>query len=371
MKVVLVASLAESLINFRLTLIQKLLERGHEVHCVAPDLTQQSEIESRLTMAGVYCHDWAMARTGLNAFGDIKSLLALVVLFRRIRPTLFLGYTVKPVIYGLIAAKVASVQRRYALITGLGYAFSGDAGRNVVRSLVSFLYRTALKSATGIVFQNRDDLSLFKEKNLFSGEGRAIVVNGSGVDLQEYSLQPIKAGAPSFLLIARLLGDKGVREYVEAARIVRKTNPDVRFHLAGWIDGNPDGITQEELDSWICEGTVLFHGKLSDVRPAIKDCTVYCLPSYREGTPRTVLEAMAMGRAIITTDAPGCRETVEAGVNGFLVQVKSVDDLVKAMRSFIQQPALVEQFGRASRLIAEKKYDVNQVSLEMLSFMQA
>ena len=162
---------------------------------------------------------------------------------------------------------------------------------------------------------------------------------------------------PHFLLIARLLGDKGIREYVQAAKLVKQQYPEAQFDLVGGLDTNPTSISQAELDQWIAAGTINFLGRLSDVRPAIAECSVYVLPSYREGTPRTVLEAMAMGRAVITTDAPGCRETVLDGDNGFLVPVKDTDALAQAMLRFIEQPELIAQMGQRSRSIAEEKYD--------------
>jgi len=173
----------------------------------------------------------------------------------------------------------------------------------------------------------------------------------------------------SFLLIARLLGDKGVREYANAARKVKLQYPQVSFKLVGWIDDNPDAIGQHELDEWVNSGTLEFLGKLADVRPAIASSNVYVLPSYREGTPRTVLEAMAMGRPVITTDVPGCRETVVDGDNGFLVSVQAVDELASAMVQFIEEPQLAARMGERSRLIAEEKYDVHKVNEIMLSGM--
>ena len=202
----------------------------------------------------------------------------------------------------------------------------------------------------------------------------AVVVNGSGVNVSDFDVMPLPLNgqnqvAISFLLIARLLGDKGVREYAEAAAIIKKNHPDIQFNLVGWIDDNPTAITQSELDAWVNAGTLKYWGKLSDVRPAIAESSVYVLPSYREGTPRTVLEAMAMGRAVITTDAPGCRETVVDGDNGFLVEVKSVQDLVVAMQKFIEQPELAIQMGKRSREIALNKYDVHQVNKHMMTEM--
>jgi glycosyltransferase involved in cell wall biosynthesis len=197
---------------------------------------------------------------------------------------------------------------------------------------------------------------------------RSFVVNGSGVDVREYAPAPVPDG-PRFLLIARLLGDKGVREYAQAAKRIRAQRPDVVFSLVGWIDDSPDAIGRPELDAWVAEGALNYAGRLDDVRPAIAGCSVYVLPSYHEGTPRTVLEAMAMGRAIITTDAPGCRETVKDGHNGYLVPVKSVAALVEAMQRFIDDPGLAARMGDSSRIVAVEKYDVGRVNAILLRQM--
>ena len=190
------------------------------------------------------------------------------------------------------------------------------------------------------------------------------------MDVAQFEVAPLSTeSAPRFLLIGRLLGDKGVREYVQAAEQVKQRYPQAQFDLVGWIDANPNTITQPELDRWVAAGTINFLGRLSDVRPAIANSSVYVLPSYREGTPRTVLEAMAMGRAVITTDAPGCRETVVDGDNGFLVPVKDADALAQAMLRFIEQPELIIQMGQRSREIAEEKYDVHKVNAQMLAGM--
>jgi len=194
------------------------------------------------------------------------------------------------------------------------------------------------------------------------------IVNGSGINTSQYPVVDLP-DKPAFLLIARLLGDKGVREYAKAAKLVKQKYPAVCFDLVGWIDENPDAIRKQELDEWIAAGIINFKGKLTDVRPAIAASSVYVLPSYREGTPRTVLEAMAMGRAIITTDAPGCRETVQEGVNGKLVEVKSIVELADAMIELIENPELIKQYGKNSRLIAEEKYDVHKVNSFMLKEM--
>jgi glycosyltransferase involved in cell wall biosynthesis len=194
-------------------------------------------------------------------------------------------------------------------------------------------------------------------------------VSGSGVNLDRFAPTHLPNKA-SFLFAARLLNGKGVREYIDAASRIRGMHPGIEFGLAGWIDDNPDSISQDELDAWVEEGCVRFYGKLLDVRPAISKCSVFVLPSYREGVPRSVLEAMAMGRAIITTDTPGCRETVVNGENGFLIPVRSVDALEAAMQKFIDRPEIIQQMGMRSRTIAEDKFDVQKVNAVMLREME-
>lgn len=366
----LIASFPDSLIKFRGPLLQALLSKHVEVHVAAPDLLRSTSIFNQLVDMGIHVHEVRLRRTGTNPITDLSTVVGLWVLMRRIKPDYVLGYTVKPVIYGSIAAWLAGVPYRFALVTGLGYAFTGEASgkRAILRKVVQLLYRFGIYRTRKVFFQNPDDEALFRQLGLLPSVIPSCVVNGSGVDVADYSLAPLPRKI-TFLLIARLLGDKGVREYAQAAKQVKAHHPEVSFLLVGWIDDNPDAIGQQELDDWVNSGTINYLGKLTDVRPAIADSAVYVLPSYREGTPRTVLEAMAMGRPVITTDAPGCRETVNDGENGFLVPVKAVDELVAAMIRFIDEPSLLEQMGKRSRKIAEDKYDVSKVNAFMLNEM--
>lgn len=368
--VLVVASFPDSLIRFRGALLDLLVERGHSVHVAAPALPLDSLVRYELQGKGVTVHEVPMRRTGTNPIADLTTLMRLYRLCRRQRPTHVLAYTVKPVVYGLWAARLAGVQHRFALVTGLGYAFADQATgtRRLVGKLVQRLYRNALRGCTHVFFQNPDDRELFERLRLLPELAPTTIVNGSGVDLSVFTVAPLPP-RPRFLLIARLLGDKGVREYAEAARRIKRAHSDATFALVGWIDDTPDAIRQEELDTWVADGVVEYLGKLNDVRPAIADCTVYVLPSYREGTPRTVLEAMAMGRPIITTDTPGCRETVVDGENGFLVGVRAVDELEQAMRKFIADSDLASKMGDRSRQIAQDRYDVHKVNAVMLKAM--
>lgn len=366
----LIASFPDSLVKFRGPLLRVLVAKGLDVHVAAPDLADVPDIRTELEALGITLHEIGLKRTGTNPVADLATVAELWRLMRRIRADYVLGYTIKPVIYGSMAAWLAGVPNRFALVTGLGYAFTGDASgkRGLLRKLIQRLYRFGLSKSRKVFFQNPDDEALFRQLRLLPADIPSCVVNGSGVDVADYALAPLPE-KPSFLLIARLLGDKGVREYAQAARKVKAQYPDAVFQLVGWIDDNPDAISQQELDEWVSSGTVEFLGKLADVRPAIADCNVYVLPSYREGTPRTVLEAMAMGRPVITTDAPGCRETVTDGDNGFLVPVKAVDELAAAMVRFIESPELLGRMGQRSRQVAEQKYDVHRVNEFMLGEM--
>ena len=363
-KFILVASHPDSLINFRGPLIRALLSKNLEVHVAAPDLDADSSIRSSLESYGVNVHKIYMKRTGMNPISDLKTIFQLWILMQKIKPNYFLGYTHKPVIYGNLAAWMAGVNKQFALITGLGYTFQSKI--LWLNHLLQFLYRISMRKVEKVFFQNPDDESLFQNLGIIkTSDNKSVVVNGSGVDLKKFNTSPFPKKI-QFLLIARLLGDKGVREYFKAAKAVREKRPDIKFGLVGWIDNHPDAISKQELDERIDAGDIFFYGRMDDVKPAISESSVYVLPSYREGTPRTVLEAMAMGRPIITTDAPGCKETVKDGINGYIVKVKSSQALVKAMFSFIEQPELIESMGNNSRKIAEDKYDVDKVNKHMM-----
>lgn len=375
MRFLIIASHPPSVLNFRGHLIQALNNKGCEIHIATPMLDSYPKVSKELKSLGYITHNISMQRTGTNPVADVKTLTSLYALMREIKPTYVLAYTIKPVIYGMLAAWAAKVPNRFALITGLGYAFQQveESGkRSYFQRIIHELYRQALSKTSKVFFQNPDDLNLFKKLKLINNKP-TVVVNGSGVDTNEFHLTPLPSTNNKleirFLLIARLLVDKGVREYASAARIIKQKYPNVSFDLVGVIDSNPTAITQQELDDWINEGLFKFWGKLSDVKPAITASSVYVLPSYREGTPRTVLEAMSMGRPVITTDAPGCRETVIDSLNGFLVPVKSIEDLVKAMENFITHPELITTMGEQARKVAENKFDVHSVNKVMITEM--
>lgn len=369
-RIAVIAGHAESLIRFRGDLLDALRANGHEVVAIAPE--DDDSVRQRLAAKGVGYHVVPMSRAGLNPFADLKYLLQVSQCLRAVKADVVLAYTIKPVVYGLPAAALAGVRHRYALITGLGYAFTdveSSFKRKLINRIASGLYRFGLRFAHGLFFQNPDDQQLFKEQRLVKASLPTWVVNGSGVDTQRYPVAPLPP-LPRFLFVGRLLKDKGVLEYVEAARTLKAQHPDAEVHLVGPLDSNPSGINAEVVDGWVREGIVHYHGAVSDVKPYLANCSVFVLPSYREGTPRSVLEAMSSGRAVITTDAPGCRETVQDGVNGFLVAPGSSGELATAMARLAGSGELREHMGRTSRALAEEKYDVHRVNAAMLEAMK-
>jgi glycosyltransferase involved in cell wall biosynthesis len=367
MRILIVGGFAESLLNFRGPLLRALVDRGHDVTACAPDAS--NDIQGILKEMGVRYRHVPLARAGLSPIEDWRTIMALTGLIRDEKPQRILAYTAKPVIYSHLAGRLAGNPEVYGMITGLGYGFgNGSFKQKVVGSVMRGLYRMALKSSSGVFFQNPDDHRDFAKSGLLPGNLPVTLINGSGVDTSWYTPKPLPV-APVFLLVARLLADKGVREYYQAACRLKKQYPEARFQLAGALDPNPACITHDELRQWQSDGIIEYLGTLDDIRPAYAGAKVYVLPSYREGTPRTVLEAMAMGRPVITSDAPGCRETVVDGVNGFLVPIRDPERLRQAMERFILNPDMADQMGKKGVQVAVDKYDVHKVNAVILKGM--
>lgn len=366
MKVLVIASHQRSLVNFRREMLKEMVSRGHEVTAVAPgDIEEVTEALGKL---GVGYRSVAMSRAGLDPVQDLRTLRALHELARALRPDVVLAYTAKPVIYGTLAAQLASVPLRSAMISGRGSALAGGTGlkRRMLARLIGTMYAVALRGAHVVFFQNGDDEELFRSAGLVGRGQRRVRIAGSGVDLQHYAPAPMPAGSPVFLMVGRLLREKGVFEYVEAARRVKARHPDVRFQLLGGIDTNPTSIDQAALDQLQAEGTIEYLGVVPDVRPIVAAAHVVVLPSYHEGMPHSVLEGMSMGRAIITTAAPGCRDTVEPGSNGILVPPADPGALADAMQKLAMDRALVVSMGVQSRRLAEERFDVHGVNAVIL-----
>lgn len=365
MKITILSSLPSSLFNFRGDIIN-CFSKNNDVSSFSNGATQL-EIE-RIVALGTSYSDYYLNRNGLNPLKDMITFFSLSLVFFKNKPDIILAYTIKPVIWGGLAARFIKVPRFYAMITGLGYAFQkGGFAKNTLNFLVKLLYRVALKKAKGVIFQNRDNMQVFIDEGIVSQE-KCSLVNGSGVDLSHYKVSPVPPKT-HFLLIARLLGDKGIREYVKAAEIVKQKYPDSIFELVGPEDPSPDGIKLDEVNKWVSSGAIEYSGATTDVRPFIENCSIYVLPSYHEGMPRTVLEAMAMGRPILTTDVPGCRETVVDGENGWLVPKADAKALADKMIWFIENQEQWSVMGEKSHTMANEKFDVHKVNAEILKIM--
>ena len=361
----IIGSLPESLINFRGALLQALVSDNHEVIAVASGDSVQ--VLSKLKNMGVTYRSVHINRFGMNPLADLATVKSLFLLFRKEKPDIVFCYTVKPVIYGSIAAFLANVKKSYSMITGLGYVFqTKNSNKKWLILILKILYKIALYNNKKVFLQNTDDINVALKKKILKNKEQVVLINGSGVDTDFFDLQPIPSQT-QFLMIARLLIDKGVCEYLQAAKIIKQRYPHIKCCLVGWMDaGHPNAIDKVQLDAAIQAGTIDYLGALADVRPAIGAASVYVLPSYYEGTPRSVLEAMSMGRPIITSNAPGCRQTVIEGENGYLVPIKNTQKLINAMEKFILNEGLAKTMGKASRCIAVDKYDVNKVNKSIM-----
>lgn len=364
MKVLITASYTRSLINFRGDLIRHITKLGHEVITTAPELGYDKQIEE----LGAKNVTVPLDRTGTNPIKDIYYFISLFRLIAKEKPDIVLGYTTKPIIYGSIAARLAGTREIISMVTGFSYVIENRSFEAYLfRKIFKWLNTLGFRSSTKVIFQNPDDLKECINSRLVE-ECKCTLINGSGVNLDRFKFNQIEV-KNTFLMIGRLLKDKGVIEYLEAARIVKKRYPDAKFILLGPFDTNPNSLNYESIKPFVEENIIEYVGEQKDVRPYILECSVKVLPSYHEGIPRSVLEAMAMGRVIITTDAPGCRETVIDGVNGFLIPVKNVDILAERMIWIIEHPEMVEKMGLESYKICSEKYDVIKVNEDMLKIM--
>ncbi len=329
LNILIVSNTSWYLHNFRLGLIKSLLERGYEVCTLSP----KDESSANLQDAGCRHIHLEMDNKGLNPISDLVMKRRLSKLYGEISPNLILHYTIKPVIYGSLAAAKLGIPF-INNITGLGTAFIKT---NWLTWLVKRLYRLSQKNADQVLFQNVDDRELFVSERLIPENVPQEVLPGTGIDTDHFNQQPYSESNPMiFLLIARMLWDKGVREFVEAGRQIKLEFNDVRFQLLGFLDvSNRTAISREQMQVWVDEGIIEYLGATDDVRPYIREAHCVVLPSYREGLPRTLLEAAAIGRPIIATDVTGCREVVDHGVNGYLCKERDTNDVTEKMKDMI------------------------------------
>lgn len=355
----------------RLNLLNEFKARGFEITLGG----FETDMKEKCDAWGAKFVEIPFARAGLNPIRDIITLKTYYRIMKEGQFDIVHSYTAKPNIYGSIAARLAGVKRIYPTVNGLGYAFTGDSAKNrLVRTIISFLYKWAFSGATKVFFQNKDDADELIAKHILPRD-KAVVISGSGIDMDQFSFceeyQP-----NTFFMATRLLATKGTRTYFEAAKIVKAKHKEARFLLAGSLDPNPDGIKEEELDTYVSEGVIEYLGVVSNMAMELKKYSVFVLPSYyREGVPHAILEAMATGRAIITTRAPGCRETVKnadengKGKNGFLIFPKDSQELADKMIWMLEHSDEVRLMGMESFNYVKERFDVKIVNSVMLETM--
>ncbi len=347
--------------HFRGGLIRELVRRGHQVTTVSPDPEGIRSGKERLPH-----RTCGMDRSGMNPLRELANIWSLGRIIIQERPNLVLGFTIKPNIYAGGLCRLLGIET-IPNVTGLGTAF---LGRSAFRRAILFMYRFAFARAKEVFFQNPDDEALFlRERVVRVGQSR--VIPGSGIDLSHFSPSELP-GELRFLMISRLLGDKGVREYVAAARMLKDRLPSARFGLLGDLDPqNRSAVQKQELDAWVREGAIEYLGSVSDVRPHIRQAAAIVLPSYREGLPRTLLEGAAMGRPLVGTDVPGCRELIREGVTGFLCEARNADSLAAAMERFAHlSHDARSRLGAAARSLAECEFDEAVVTAAYLEVVE-
>jgi glycosyltransferase involved in cell wall biosynthesis len=371
-RIALVGGFGDLVVKLRGPLIRALRAVGHEVVVCVPPPSPEARpgVEAGLRELGARLVESPLDRTGTGLVAEMAARGFYAEFMERERPDAVLAYNPKPIFYAVPAARRAGVRRVTAMVTGLGYAFTSRELRAKALALVAMrLYRRAFQAADCVIFQNPDDREMFGHLGLLGGIRDVREIPGSGVDLDRFPSVPImeEPSRVDFLFCGRLLRDKGVGDFVEAARALRALRTDAgrsRFLVAGFVDSNPSSVSAEEVEGWARSGAVEFLGRLEDPRPALAACSVFVLPSRREGLPMAILEAMATGRAIVAGDAPGCRSVVEDGVNGFLVPPGAPAALAVAMEQFLEDPSLVVSMGHASRERAERLFDSKRVAVE-------
>jgi len=367
--IAIITTQAFSLVNFRGPLIQTLSAQGIKIYALAPDFDDL--IRTQVMELGAEPVDYVLSRVSMNPLLDAIAVFRLSQLLIRLSPDMTLGYFIKPVIYGSIAAWLARVPKRFSMIEGLGYVFVDDSSsrtwqRSLLRQVVSRIYKFALGLNYKVFFLNKDDISQFVNEGIVAAN-KVVWIDGIGLDLVDFRPAPSVVEPVTFILIARMLREKGVYDFVGAARQVRERYPTVRFLLVGGGDKNPGSVPETELRAWAMEALVEWPGQVKDVRQWLVKSSVFVLPSYyREGLPRSTQEAMAMGLPVITTDWVGCRDTVEDGVNGFLVPVRDPEALAKAMMRFIENPDLIKAMGQEGRRMAEERFDVHTINRQII-----
>ena len=375
-KIVLIGTAASSVLGFRASLIKALLAQQYSVYAFVSEYTQD-ELD-KVAALGAIPVTYQLKRGGLNPLIDIKATYELSKKIKQIAPALVFSYFAKPVIFGTLAANIARVPKIIGMLEGLGYTFTAQPKglskkTQLIKSVQVLLYKLALPQLNKLIFLNSDDPKDLLDKYNIKVK-QVEILGGIGLDLEEYAYQPVEniKQPINFIFVGRLLKEKGIHDFVSAAKIVKDNYPDTQFTVLGAIDtSNLGALKQSELDELIDLQVVNYSGQVDNVKDWIVKADVFVLPSYREGLPLSTQEAMAIGRAVITTDVPGCRETVVNGVNGFLVEKWNPQALAEKMTYFIENPEQVAIMGNKSYKIAQEKFDANEVNERLLSILES
>ena len=370
MNFIILASYSQSILNFRKELILEIQKRGFNIIIIAPNISESHELLKFIDENNMSFYDMDINRSSKNIIMEALCIGRLIYLFFKTSPVGVLSYTIKPNLYGMLVAWFFRIPMRFSIVTGLGYLFRSESKSFMVKTIQQ-IYGFALRKANIIFFQNSDDKNTLLNLGVISHQSNAICVNGSGVNTQKFLYTPLPVEQDiSFLMIGRLLVAKGVIEFFSASIEINNLYPNIKFYILGWEDDGPDSISPEDIALIKSSTHLKLLDKVNDVRPIIKNSHVFVLPSYHEGLPRAVIEAMAIGRPIITTDAPGCRDTVVNSFNGYIVEKKNVSQLVNKMEFFIKHPDQIEVMGRNSRELVVEKFDVIKVNKTMMDAME-
>ncbi|MHA7943520.1 glycosyltransferase family 4 protein [Formosa sp. 3Alg 14/1] len=369
-KILIVASFSPSLIHFRGDFIKSLIAARFQVYTAAPDypiLTKE-----QLNNMGAIPLSFKLERTGINPLNDINSIMELKSLMKQNEIDVVFPYTVKPVIYSSIAANLLNIPV-ISLITGLGFTFTGLSRKAIILQRINeFLYKNSIRKNKLTIFQNKDDYKLFLDRKILTPENKVDFVNGSGVNLDKYRFRENDKSTTDikFLFVARLIKEKGVDLFIEAAKVLKVKFPDSQFHIIGEPDQSPSAINITELNNLHADGIIIYHGKQNNVEEHLYNSDVFVLPTYyREGVPRSILEALSVGLPIITTDSPGCRETVKFDYNGILIKPQNQEALTNAMLYVLEHPEKVKIYGIHSRAYAKSKFDVDLVNNKLITLI--
>ena len=355
MRIAIVLNTSWNIYNFRMNFIKTLLEQGHEVHTIAPE----DSFTPLIRQAGCIHHRVKMDSRGANPLKDSALIFELFTIYRKVKPDTVLHYTIKPNVYGTIAAALLGIPV-INNVCGLGTVFLKD---NLISAIAIFLYKISFRFASKVFFQNSDDQKLFIDKKLVNAKA-VDTLPGSGIDLKKFQPLSFKRNDKfTFLLISRLISDKGVLEFVAAVKKLRTLGIDAHFQILGAMDPlHKRGIKVEVIAEWINSGTIEYLGTTNDVRQFIQNADCIVLPSYREGTPRTLLEAASSCKPIIATDVPGCNNVVEHNINGYLCKLKDIDDLADKMKNMAElADETLKIFGKNGRAKMEAQYDESLV----------